>query len=144
MSTAAQTLIDSHRPHRTGELILLTGNCVDRRQLATSTQFVLSGLVLADSHTAPCANYSDALWGTAAQATSWLRIEGDELALAFASGEKTFQYHRTFPAVELIGLTLWASQRVMLAYYSKWADSWIDRAGFACDRILLSAPSAHR
>ncbi len=121
-----------------GDVILLTGNCIDRQQLAAAAQFTLSGLTLASAQAAPLARFSEALWFAAEQATSWLRIEGDEIALAFVSGAQTHHYHRTFPTVELIGMTLWGPNRVMLAYYSEWAGCWIDRGGFECERIVIS------
>ena len=101
----------------------------------------LQGLELWDADAA-LASFSDSLWHTAAQATSWLRMEG-EIILAFAGSKETYNYHRTFPAVELIGLTLWGPQRMMLAYYSQWAKCWIDRGGAECERILFaSCPSS--
>jgi len=120
------------------ELMLLTGNCIDRQQLAASPALMLRGLEVLDISAAALARFSDSLWHTAVQATSMLRIEG-EFCLSFVGPQQTYNYHRAFQTVELIGLTLWGPQRMMLAYYSQWAKCWIDRGGTECERILISA-----
>lgn len=121
----------------TRNVTLLTGNCVDRQQLASSPLIVLDGLGLFDAHGTLLARYSAALWGTSPLATSWLRLEG-ELSLAFMNGTQKTLHHRTYATIELMGLTLWAPQRVMLAHFSQWANCWIDRAGFEYDRITIA------
>lgn len=119
------------------QVTLMTGNCVDRQAIAAGSQMVLEQARLLDDRDLPLGHFADTLWMLPQLATSWVRFEG-ELFLSF-EGEQVYRYHRSLRAIDLIGLTLWGPNRSMLAYYSQFANCWIDRGGFECSRIVIAA-----
>lgn len=119
-------------------IVLHAGNGNAPHRLAASERITLEGPRLLDTDGSVLATYAGALWNTPEMATSWLRVHGD-VALEFFCGDRQLLHQRSFTTLDLIGLTLWAPERVMLAYFSHWTNSWIDRSGVECHRIAFGA-----